>query len=396
MAVENEKFYYLFELLSWEKLLLEEAYESGEFTTDLDGLIKEEQDVIEKLRNLAAYHVLYSKINYVFRSGGYVRSDADRALVEEISHHPLIIGRNTAISHRAATICYYIQGFCATAKVDKHTAIQKFTKVKQILDDHPQLRNDLTNRYMRALSNIMSLQIDLDMIVEARASMKAMKDMAEKPAFQTDDIANMVYRDTTVAELRLLQKTGDYHQALAVVDELIRYMENPLTRLNKEQELVLNNVISTTYFGAGSYREALHWVNKVLNDNETNLRQDIYGYARVFNLVVHYELGNYDLLEYAVKSTHRFLSKRQRDHDLELVIISNMRKLGKAAMEGNEKQVLRQFSEEVESAIQHAADQIILEHFNYPLWIESKLKEVTLAEAAASAMQRRNQSVLKA
>jgi hypothetical protein len=42
-AIEREKFYYWFELISWEKLLLEEAYEAGEFTTDLDALIKEEQ-----------------------------------------------------------------------------------------------------------------------------------------------------------------------------------------------------------------------------------------------------------------------------------------------------------------------------------------------------------------
>ena len=59
MAIAHEKFYFLFELISWEKLLLEEAFEDGQFTKDLDTLIREEQEVIEKLRNLAAYHVLY-------------------------------------------------------------------------------------------------------------------------------------------------------------------------------------------------------------------------------------------------------------------------------------------------------------------------------------------------
>jgi hypothetical protein len=98
IAKENERFYYWFELLNWEKMLLEEAYESGEFTKDLDALIEEERDVIEKLRNLAAYHILYSKINYVFRSGGYVRTDEEHAMVEEISEHQLIKGKNTALS----------------------------------------------------------------------------------------------------------------------------------------------------------------------------------------------------------------------------------------------------------------------------------------------------------
>ncbi len=153
--------------MNWEKLLLEEAYEAGEFTKDLDALIREEDDVIEKLRNLASYHVLYSKINYVFRSGGYVRSEIDKALVEEISHHHLIQGKDTALSRRAATICYYIQGFCAKANVDYDTAFVKFMRVKEILDDNPLIRKDLPKRYIRTLSNLLALQIDTGKIDEA-------------------------------------------------------------------------------------------------------------------------------------------------------------------------------------------------------------------------------------
>ena len=134
MAITHEKFYYLYELLSWEKVLLEEAYEEGEFTVDLDKLIADEKHVIEKLRNLAAYHVLYSKINYLFRSGGYSRNDKDRKVVEEISNHPLIKEKNTALSSRAATICYFIQGFCAMANRDWKVSKVKFIRVKEIFD----------------------------------------------------------------------------------------------------------------------------------------------------------------------------------------------------------------------------------------------------------------------
>jgi hypothetical protein len=49
LAAEYEKFYYHYELINWEKKLLEEAYESGIFDQNLDELIKEESDVIEKV-----------------------------------------------------------------------------------------------------------------------------------------------------------------------------------------------------------------------------------------------------------------------------------------------------------------------------------------------------------
>jgi hypothetical protein len=381
IAIEREKFYYWFELLNWEKLLLEEAYEAGEFTKDLDALIKEEQEVIEKLRNLAAYHVLYSKINYVFRSGGYVRSDKDRALVEEISHHPLIIGRNTALSHRAATICYYIQGFCATANVDKETAYVKFMRVKEILDNKPLVRDDLPKRYILTLSNLLRIQIDTGKIDEALHMIDLMRKTAKKPAFSSEDIALRVFKSTYLAEMRIFEKKGAFEKAIENVDVVVKGLEENEGKINKEQELLFLNTISTVYFGAGRYKESLQWLNKVLNDNEPNLRQDIYSYARLFNLVVHFELGNYDLLEYIIKSTNRYLSKRQRDHDLEVVIMSNMRKLIRATQNSNLKDHFVAFREELLSQLNKQNDMIILEYFNFIVWIDSKIKGISFADA---------------
>jgi hypothetical protein len=52
-AKKHEKFYYWYELIGWEKKLIELAYESGVFSLDLDRLVAEEEYVISKLRNLA-------------------------------------------------------------------------------------------------------------------------------------------------------------------------------------------------------------------------------------------------------------------------------------------------------------------------------------------------------
>lgn len=87
LATEHEKFYYVFELINMEKQLLEEDYESGEFTRDLNELVKEETEVIEKLRNLAEYHIIYSRINYVFRKEGFTHNEEERQIVSEIENH---------------------------------------------------------------------------------------------------------------------------------------------------------------------------------------------------------------------------------------------------------------------------------------------------------------------
>ena len=56
-------------------------------------------------------------------------------------------------------------------------------------------------------------------------------------------------------------------------------------------------------------KESLKWINKMLNDNEQHLRQDIFSFSRLFSLIIHFELEHYDLLEYMLKSIGRFYQK---------------------------------------------------------------------------------------
>ena len=66
IASNHEEFYFSLELINWDRLLTEEGYARGNFSKNIDALVLEEEDILEKLRNLAEYQILYSKINYVF------------------------------------------------------------------------------------------------------------------------------------------------------------------------------------------------------------------------------------------------------------------------------------------------------------------------------------------
>ena len=381
IARDNERFYYWFELLSWEKMLLEEAYESGEFNKDLDALIEEERDVIERLRNLAAYHVLYSKINYAFRSGGYVRTREEHDMVEEIGGHPLIKGKNTALSRRAATICYYTQGFCHWAKRDWQASLEKFERVRTILDDHPLVKADLPKRYVRTLNYIINARIELLQLDQAARDIAQMRALAGSSGFSSISIETQIFVASHLCELRLLDRSGDYDKAVAMADDIVEGMEQIGPRLHKEHELEFHFLLALVHFGAGQYNKSLFWLNKVLNDNEPNLRQDIFTYARLFNLVVHYELGNYDLLEYIVRSTQRFLSKRQRAEQVELTLIEHVRKLARVQDQGKKVALFRSLHDRFVELFVDPNEGLVLKYFDVLAWVRSGMTGTTFAEA---------------
>lgn len=381
MAHEHEKFYYLFELINIEKQLLEEAYESGEFGHDLDALIKEENEILEKLRNLAEYHILYSKINYVFRREGFAHNEEERKIVSEIENYHLIKGKNTALSSSAASICYYIKGLCATTNRQYLDAYTFFNRVKEILDKNPNLRTELAKRYVRTLSHLLYCYIDSEKYTEAYGVIEEMHQLEGKNGFNNTDVEVSIFTSTHLAELLLWQKKGEHKQALLKLNTIISGFSRMGETINKENKLLFNYQIACIYFGAGEYKDALQWLNHVLNDNEQSLRQDIYSFARLLNLIVHYELGNYDLLEYIIKSTLRFLNKKEKDYKIESVLIKHLRKLVKINMEMERRTAFQKMKAELEELFENPVERVLLDYFDVMAWIDAKIQNISFTDA---------------
>ena len=388
LAKDNEKFYYWFELLNWEKTLLEEAYESGEFTKDLDALIEEEREVVEKLRNLAAYHILYSKINYVFRSGGYVRNEEEHAMVEEIREHPLIKGKNTALSRRAATICFYTQGFCNWAKRDWKTSLEKFERVKEILDGRPEIKADLSKRYIRTLHYMINCRIELSDFKAAREGIKALRALEGTTGFGGMDVEVQVFTAGYLSELRLLDRMGEHAKAMELVPPILSGIEEFSGRLHKEHELEFWFSLCCVHLGAGEANKALFWLNKVLNDTEPTLRQDIFTFARLLNLLVHYELGNFELLEYISRSTQRFLNKHHRAYKMEVLLIEHIKKLARTQVPSAKRDLYRSLHEQFAELLKDPNESLVLKYFDFMGWVESKMDGIPFSDAVRRGLKK--------
>jgi hypothetical protein len=381
LAFEHEKFYYLFELIGIEKMLLEEAFEDGKFNRSLDELIEEEQMVISKLRNLAEYHVLYSKVNLAFRSEGYAREQNTRSIIDEVSENHLIKAKNTALSKRAATICYYTQGFCHSANNNKDLSFIAFQQVKTILDSNPSLRSDLIKRYVRTIYNLIKIHIERKEFRSAFKLIEELRGLEKDDKYTSIDIKIRIFRATYMAELDIYDKLGEYKKSLELIDlieDRLVYFEN---NTNKEHLIAFYLKFAVLYIGINDLNRSLFWVNKILNDNEKILRQDLYAYARLINIVIHFELGNYDLIEYLVKSTQRFLYKKKRDFELEIMILSTIRKLSKNVNAEKQKEIFIIFRSKLEELFLVSENKILLNYFDFLSWVDSKIEMIPLSEA---------------
>ena len=258
--------------------------------------------------------------------------------------------------------------------------------LKRILDENPDLRIDLVGRYLRTIYNLIIIHISRNEFRSAFKLIEELRELNKVEGYNSVDMQVRVFRATDMAELIIYDKLGEYQKALDVIDGIIDKLELYKGKLNKEYLISFYLKFAFTYFGAGDYNKALFWLNKILNDNEQTLRQDLYSYARLFNLIVHFELKNYELIDYLVKSTQRFLSKRNRDFVLEKAFISYIRKINKYSNSERLTDVFMEFRNEMEILFKEPENKIMLTYFDYLSWLDSKIDQSSFS----LAVQNRN------
>jgi len=385
LAYGYEKFYFLLDLIDWEKKLIEEDYHRGNFDQDLTKLVEEEEECVEKLRNLAEYQILYSKINYAFRKGGYARNVDEKKIVEEISNYHLIKGKNTAISTKAATACYYIKGLCATTERNMKDSFTNFSKVVKIMEDNPMIMKELPKRYIKALNNVMFAYMDFFEWEKCQNYIDKLKDLKSKQAFGAVDLQLKLFTFSNNAELVLCNIKGDFDKALSsTIPTILEGLEQYNGKINKEEEMLFHYNISITNTYKGDYKNALKYINLVLNDNELSLRQDVYTFARLINLIIHYELGNFDLMDYTIKSTNRFVKKNQRNYQFETVFLKNIKRLIKAKSPEDLSNMFKEFKDNIDEVLKDPYEAIATEYFNFTAWLDSKIEKKPVSEIIRS------------
>jgi hypothetical protein len=142
------------------------------------------------------------------------------------------------------------------------------------------------------------------------------------------------------------------------------------------------------YFGCGNYSESLKWLNIIINKDE-ELRRDLRIESRLLFLIIHYELRNFDLLEYAVKSTYRYLRKMETPKGIEPLILLFIRKMGNVY---SSRELTDLFIELKDTILQNA--EIFKEYgFNYLAWVESKISGLSYKEVIRNNYKKSKENI---
>lgn len=246
-------------------------------------------------------------------------------------------------------------------------------------ESRPEMLVEYKTEYMFELNGlVVAHSQNLDLIKSKEALAKLIQ-MQQWNLFLPERITLI---DTTLIALSNIMH-GFFSTNFEEVLQIAKQAENLLTTENASPRhkafLFLN--LAKVYLCLGEYDKALYWNNAILNEAAENKRDDFNVLARIFNLIIHYELKNYDLLPSLIRSTNNFLEKRQRLYKVENVIIEFLRdRLSEANNSKEQSNLFKNLKNEFAEIIKDSFEAKAFEYFDFILWLQSKIENTTVAE----------------
>jgi len=371
LAQSDENFLQLLEVYRWKHQMMHSQNQFDALEIYVNQGIEEEFEVLEKYRNLLEFQALNDRVFIPYWRTGAIRNEEEKKALEALFKRPLFKSESGASS-------FYARYFYLNARFSFHyllgQAEESYAHIRELVqtfEELPpkQLKGRLVRNYVSAIINLYSVQQQLRRFEEIPSTIQQLRRI---PTASKEQEQKLFIRSINL-ETDFYISMGQFQFGVNQIRPALSLLPSHLKKSNRQQRLGLFYNLAYLYFGARLYDEALDWINQLLNDPEVKTRADIQCFGRLLNLIIHYELGNDQLLEYIGKSTYRFLSNRKRLFKVESVMLKLMRRYPKWVTKSESVEGFRTLLHELIELQADEFERKAFDYFNFIAWMESKV-----------------------
>lgn len=329
------------EIVEFEKLI-----ESQYITRSIEGraeiLTEESNRLTEELDKTNQFSNLSLQLYGLYLKVGYVRNEKDYFFMREFfqTNLPRVNYQNLDFLGKL----YFCQ-----AHVWYYHTTQEFAlcyryaqKWVDLFEEYTDYRRTYAPLYLKGLHNLLSALFNTlqhQRFLEVLDQLFRFK--AEVNLKQSKNIEGLYHLYYYIHSIKRHFLEGSFSEGLELVPQLAASMAENRYNWDDHRIMVFYYRIACLYFGSGDNNAAIDYLNLIINQKNPDYRADIQCFARILNLIAHFELGNAQLVEYQVKSVYRFLSKKRDLQETHRAIFQFLRRIPRMREEETTKEFER-------------------------------------------------------
>ena len=380
LALENDRSVLLLEILDLEKLVIPKTLESGN-ENRVNLLITTTNQVAESIKNINIFSNLSLKLNSYYNQTGFIKNKKDLQKVSRFFESSLPKYNESNLSFQEKLYLFnsfvgyyfYVQNF--------EMGYKYASKWLDLFEKQPEMKRHKLEMYIKALNSLLVAQNKLYKYKEfAETQKKLIAIKRDKHLILTENTNLNLFKAIYVHEINRHFMLGEFKSGTRIVAALENELNKLIPMLDKHSILLLYYKIACLYLGSGNYKIAIKWLNKIYNEKEIELREDIYSFARILLLVCHFELGNGDLVEVNIRSTYRYFLKKGQLTQYQTYILNFLKNLFTNSSERNLKKQFISLKMQMLPLEKNKFEKRAFLYFDIISWLESKIEKRTVQD----------------
>lgn len=308
MARSNNQISFLVQSLFMVKKI-ESLHITRSMQDKAEQLERESEEVASRVTTITTLSNLALQLYSWYIKHGHARNEEDEANVTVYFKNKLPVG----LEHTKEFYerLYLYQSYCWYAFIRQDFLMYyRYTqKWVDIFEEQPFMIRIETAHYIKGMHNLLTAHFYLrnhKKFIPALEHFERFYHQLQESHNDNNKIQTFVYLHISKINRHFLE--GSFDEGLQLVPEITSKLKEYELYLDKHRVLVFYYKIASLYFGAGNYEKTIDYLNKIINW-KTDLRTDLQCYARLLHLIAHYELDNFKLVEYLIRSVYRFMAK---------------------------------------------------------------------------------------
>ncbi len=387
MARDHNQVTYLQQALFFEKKI-EALYITRSMQNRAEQLSQESDAVNDSLTLINRLSNLSLQLYSWYIQHGHARNENDVKSIKLFFETSLPAEASFAKGFYEKLYLYQSHCWYAFIRLDFLQYYRYCQRWVDLFEKHPDMLAVETASYIKGMHNLMSAHFDLLNHEKLAETIKQFEKFARhKLVAQNDNNRILTYQYLYTARINLYFLQGTFNKGLLMVPHLEEMLKEYGLYLDTHRVLVFYYKIACLYFGSGDNEKAIDYLNRIINQ-KSDLRSDLQCYARLLHLIAHYELGNFDLLEYLIKSVYRYMSKMESLSKVEEEMFAFLRRsfhVGAHALKPEFEKLLNKLKKYENNPLERRA----FAYLDVISWLESKIRNVNVQDVVRERYKKR-------
>jgi tetratricopeptide (TPR) repeat protein len=313
-AIENNSLVHHYEILDRQERLATARLKGKKFKSQIPQIRKLKLEVSDQLQLMTQLKQLSMQVYTIFSAEGRILRDKALLDVQLATFKKLELDFQKFPDSFQCVFSLNCEGIHIHRLRGDFIEAEKY--IKPTLNSF-ELKTHLTEadhfNYQQALNLSITVLNTVHKFEESKNIIRLMRQAADKAKSQGDKHSELIlFENSSFQEIEIYIQQKNFTKALSLSKNIIVQLDQFSSGIHSVNQFSKYYRIALTYFGAGKFKDALSWINKILSHDELKYRKDILSSTHLLNLMTHYELKNYSLLPYLLIGTTNYLKKIDR------------------------------------------------------------------------------------